>query len=153
MLTALNVGNNILKRAFGEEIDITPMKLQKLIYLVYKQYYKLTKQSLFGERFEVWKYGPVVRSVYDEFKHNGANRIKAYAQESDGTVLIGNEETSLSFKEALDHVWNIYKNIDGIRLSEMTHRKDTAWYKAAKTKSSFLSDEDIEAEEEFIHGA
>ena len=57
MVSALNVGNNILKRGFSENIDITPMKLQKLIYLVYKKYYQDTKKVLFSEPFEVWKYG------------------------------------------------------------------------------------------------
>lgn len=150
MLTALNVGNNLLNRAFEENIDMTPMKLQKMIYLVYKRYYQLKHKPLFGERFEVWKYGPVVRSVYDEFKYRGANRIDTYAEEADGSVLIGNESTSCAFKESLDYVWNRYKYIDGIRLSEMTHRKDTAWYKAAKAHRVFLADEDIETEEEFI---
>lgn len=150
MLTALNVGNNLLLRAFEENIDITPMKLQKLLYLVYKQYYKATKCPLFGERFEVWKYGPVVRSVYDEFKYKGSNRIDSYSKEADGSVLIGNEDSSNEFREALDYVWSRYKNYDGIRLSEMTHKKDTAWYKAAKQKVPFLSDDDILCEEEFI---
>lgn len=150
MLTALNVGNNLLYRAFDENIDITPMKLQKLLYLVYKQYYKTTNCPLFGERFEVWKYGPVVRSVYDEFKYKGANRIDTYAKEADGSVLVGNEDSSKSFRQALDFVWSRYKNYDGIRLSEMTHKKDTAWYKAAKQKQPFLSDNDILEEEEFI---
>ena len=34
MVSALNVANNILKRGFSEGIDITPMKLQKLTYIV-----------------------------------------------------------------------------------------------------------------------
>lgn len=40
MVSALAVGNTILKRAKTDNIDITPMKLQKLIYIVYKSYYK-----------------------------------------------------------------------------------------------------------------
>ena len=59
MVSALSVGNTILKRARNDGIDITPMKLQKMIYIVYKEYLKQTGRSLFPERFEVWKYGPV----------------------------------------------------------------------------------------------
>lgn len=40
MVSALAVGNTIFKRAKTDNIDITPMKLQKLIYIVYKSYYK-----------------------------------------------------------------------------------------------------------------
>ena len=35
MVTALNVANNVLERGFSEDIDITPMKLQKLVYSIY----------------------------------------------------------------------------------------------------------------------
>lgn len=150
MLTALNVGNNLLQRAFSENVDITPMKLQKLLYLVYKRYYKITRRPLFGERFEVWKYGPVVRSVYDEFKYKGANRIDVFAAEADGSVLVGNEKVSPHFREALDFVWERYRDVDGIRLSEMTHMEGTAWYKAAKRGDPFLTDEEIAQEGEFI---
>lgn len=150
MVTALNVGNSILKRGFEEGIDITPMKLQKLIYIVYKEYYKDTKKSLFTEPIEVWKYGPVVRSVYDEFKEYKSNAIKRYALESDGTALIVNEQKSSKFKEILDRVWNTYKDYDGIPLSEMTHRKDTAWWKAAKEGRPYLSDKDIGEERAFV---
>lgn len=150
MVSALNVGNNILKRGFSENIDITPMKLQKLIYLVYKKYYQDTKKVLFSEPFEVWKYGPVVRSVYDEFKHYGANAIKKYAEEDDGSVLIVNENRS-DFRLALDYVWDKYKFFDGIRLSEMTHQKDTAWWKAAKEDKAYLSNKDILAERNLLN--
>lgn len=150
MISALNVGNNILQRGFSEDIDITPMKLQKLIYLVYKRYYKKYSKALFSEPFEVWKYGPVVRSVYDEFKHFGANSIKKYATEPNGSVLIVNEEMSESFKNALDYVWDKYKYYDGIPLSEMTHRKNTAWWKAAKREDAYLNDNDIYEEENFL---
>lgn len=150
MITALNVGNTILKRAFSENIDITPMKLQKLVYIVYKEYMKRTGDSLFSERFEVWKYGPVVSSMYDVFKQNKANAIKKFGTESDGTVWVVNENSSPNFKIVMDEVWDKYKNIDGIRLSEMTHMKDTAWRKALRVGSPFLSDNDIKEEVSFI---
>ena len=150
MISALNVGNSILRRGFAEDIDITPMKLQKMIYLVYKRYYKEYKKSLFTESFEVWRYGPVVRSVYDEFKGFKSNRISRYAIERDGTILVVNEKKAQNFKEALDYVWDKYKLYDGIPLSEMTHRQGTAWWKAAKIGEPYLKDCDIEQEEDFV---
>lgn len=150
MVSALNVANSILDRGFSEGIDITPMKLQKLTYLVFKKYYQDTKKTLFPEPFEVWKYGPVVRSIYDGFKEYGGNSIKDFYTGSDGTVYVVNEETSISFKNALDAIWNKYKKYDGIPLSEMTHRQGTAWYKAAKRHDSYLSNSDILSEEPFI---
>lgn len=150
MVSALNVANNILKRGFSEGIDITPMKLQKLTYLVYKKYYQDTNNILFQDRFEVWKYGPVVKSIYDKFKDYKGNAIKQYCMEPDGTVLIVNENASRHFKSALDTIWEKYKLYDGIPLSAMTHREGSAWYKAAKRNDAYLSDADIKEEEVFV---
>ena len=63
MVSALNVANNILKRGFSEGIDITPMKLQKLTYIVFKKYYQDTGSILFPEMFEVWKYTISLSSI------------------------------------------------------------------------------------------
>lgn len=150
MVSALNVANNILERGFSDGIDITPMKLQKLTYLVYKKYYQDTDRILFSENFEVWKYGPVIRSIYDEFKDYKGNAIKTYCEEADGSILIVNEKTSSSFKKVLDTIWEKYKSYDGIPLSAMTHREGSAWYKAAKRNDVYLSDADIKAEEAFV---
>ena len=70
MITALDVANTFLERANKEKIDITPMKLQKLIYLLYKNYLKDTRSKLFWDGFEVWQYGPVIPSVYAAFQQN-----------------------------------------------------------------------------------
>lgn len=147
MVNALNVGNSILIRAFTENIDITPMKLQKLIYFVYRDYLHETGMPLFEERFETWKYGPVLPSVYNKFKNYGANAIRKYAIESDGkTVFTVNEEGSPIFKKVMDNIWNICKGFDGIYLSSITHKEGSAWSKAVEKKSPYLLDEDIKAE-------
>lgn len=147
MVTALNVGNNILKRAFAENIDITPMKLQKMIYFVYRDYLQLTERALFNERFETWKYGPVVRSVYDQYKKYGSNAIRDYAYESgEKYYYTVNEESSPAFKRVIDEVWNQYKSYDGIYLSSITHRPGTAWKKAYDIQCPYLSDKDIHEE-------
>ena len=57
-------------------VEITPMKLQKILYYVCVKYVKETGIFPIYERFEVWKYGPVIPSVYSEFKTFGASPIK-----------------------------------------------------------------------------
>ncbi len=147
MVNAIHVGNSILMRAFIENIDITPMKLQKLIYFTYQMYLKETDIPLFDERFETWKYGPVISSVYNEFKKYGANAIRQYATEKDGkTIFTVNEEASPIFKRILDSVWSSCKTFDGIYLSSITHRPESAWSKAAENGQPYLSDNDIKSE-------
>lgn len=147
MVNALNVGNSVLQRAFSEDIDVTPMKLQKLIYFIYHDYLCQTGMPLFNERFETWRYGPVVPSVYNKFKKYGSNAIRYYGTEDDGkTVLSVNEDSSIYFKNAIDYIWNTCKSYDGIYLSSLTHRDGSAWSKAFEKGSPCLSDDDIKAE-------
>lgn len=150
MVTALNVANSVLKRGFSENIDISPMKLQKLVYLVYKKYYHDTGKLLFGDAFEVWKYGPVVRSIYDEFKDFGGNAIRRYRKESNGKILAVDEKNAPAFKFCIDAIWGKYKLYGGIPLSALTHKKGSAWYKAYKRGDAYLSVEDIKEEEVFV---
>ncbi|MCM1543550.1 MAG: DUF4065 domain-containing protein [Blautia sp.] len=148
MVSALNVGNSVLSRAFTEDIDITPMKLQKMIYFIYRGYLQRTNSPLFNERFEVWKYGPVVPSVYIAFKNYGSNAIRKFGLESDGqTVLIVNEDSSPNFRKVMDEIWERCRYLDGVYLSSLTHKAGTAWRKALENKNLYLSDEDIKSEE------
>lgn len=150
MVSALSVGNTILKRGQAEDINITPLKLQKLIYIVYKEYYKRTDRALFPERFEAWKYGPVIQSMYDTFKIYGVNAITEMGASPDGYVYTVKQNSSNVFTYVLDDVWSKYKRYSGIELSEMTQQPGGAWYKAVTTKSELLKDEDIKEEKNFI---
>ncbi|MCL1882718.1 MAG: DUF4065 domain-containing protein [Defluviitaleaceae bacterium] len=149
MVTALNVANSILGRAFSENIQITPMKLQKLIYFTYKKYIKDTDGiPLFAERFEAWKHGPVVPSVYNEFNHYRANPIKRCYLSRDGKPWSVDESSSSFFHQSLNFVWENYKNKTGIELSILTHAPDTAWDKIIKGLNikPYLNDDDIQCE-------
>lgn len=59
-------------------LSLKPMshlKIQKLVYLAYKEYLFKYKQSLFEEKIVAYKYGPVVEEVYQTFKEYGASTI------------------------------------------------------------------------------
>ena len=54
------VANSILVRAFRDNIPVSPMKLQKLLFFVTCLYQRNTSVRLLTESFQPWKYGPVV---------------------------------------------------------------------------------------------
>ena len=143
----LIVSNNFLELGQRENIDITPMKLQKLLYFLYREFLKSTKEALFSDRFEAWKYGPVLSEVYYEFSHYRDKKISKFYQNSDGKYLKFNEDANEQFAIALHKVWNKYKYNSGIELSKITHRSGTAWRKAWENNMKFLDDKDIMAEE------
>ena len=150
MISALHVGNTILKRGQAEDIEITPMKLQKLLYIVYKEYYKRTNEALFAERFEAWKYGPVITSVYDTFYAYGENAIQEMGVSPDGSVCVVKQNNANVFTYVLDDMWNKYKRYSGIQLSAMTQQHGGAWAKAVATGTQLLKDEDIKEERNFV---
>ena len=117
-----------------------------MIYFLYKEYLKRTNEELFSERFETWKYGPVLPSVYFEFSSFGKETITRFARDSQNNVML--VEESGIFKEVLDTVWSKYKDFSGQTLSEMTHKPDSAWTKACNKRSYFLTIEDIKNEPE-----
>ena len=148
MVAPVYVANNFLRRGKDEGIEITPLKLQKLVYFLYKEYLKQTGEPLFSEQFETWKYGPVVPSIYTEFNSCGSCAIKGFAIDSQGKSYIV-RETGV-FAECIEKIWSAYKYCSGETLSSLTHREGTAWTKAKEKKARFLSDDDIRIEANLI---
>lgn len=144
----LIVSNNILLLAKEDGIPVTPMKLQKLLYFLYRDYLKRTGEHLFADRFEAWKYGPVLSEVYYAFNEYRDKPIKKYYQDGDGNYYKVNETNNPAFKNVLYEVWNKYKDYNGIELSSITHQKGTAWRKAWNADKPFLDDDDIMSEED-----
>jgi len=143
MISVQALCNTLLKRAFDEDISISPMKLQKLLYFIYRDYYQAKGTPLFTENFEAWQYGPVLRSVYDEFKTYGSAKIDRFAKTANGDVYVLNEQGDADLKDILDGVWDKYKHYNGIQLSVITHKDGGAWRKAYTQNAITLSDEDI----------
>lgn len=133
------VCNTILRRGFNEHIDITPMKLQKLVYLTCSEYAKLTDRALIDEDFAVWQYGPVLPSVYHEFKSYGAAPIRQYAKDAEGRAQAINEDSMPSLKKAIEAIWSRYKNFSGAELSRITHQNGSGWSHAYNHENSRIS--------------
>lgn len=150
----LLVANCVLNKAFSKGASVTNLKLQKLIYFVYKKHLKDTGYALFGDFFEVWTYGPVLPSVYHAFKRYGANDIDDYAystyDSSKRILIVSSSDTA--FYGALEWVWTVYGNSDAISLVGLTHKEGTAWHIADKRKSAYLDDLDIMQEEWHFDG-
>lgn len=137
-MSPLVVCNNILSRSFDEKIDISPMKLQKLLYFIACEYYKKTNSSLFSEPFEVWKYGPVLSSIYSEFKSYGKEPITAYAKDAKGNSYKINENVEPTLKASIDSIWNSFKGMNAIALSQITHKEGSAWSCAYENYSDVI---------------
>lgn len=135
------VANNFLLRGQRENIKITPLKLQRLIYFLYASYLSVCNEKLFTERFETWKKGPALPSIYIKFGCYGKNSIKTYAKDSTDKVVIVSE--SDTFKTCIDIVWAMFKDLQDDEFYAFFCQETSAWKKAEKNNHSYLDDQDI----------
>ena len=121
------IANYFIKKSFEDGTELTPMKLLKLVYIAHGWHLGLTEEPLVGERVEAWKYGPVIPSVYNEYKSYGNRSISklAYRFNEGGQFMSPlPDEATTPF---LDEIWEVYKIYNGLQLSTLTHQTGTPW--------------------------
>src|SRR5262245_26249764 len=69
------VANWLIERGLEDGRPVDPLKLQKLLYFAHGWHLAITGAPLLDEPIEAWQYGPVVSSIYHEFKHFGSRAI------------------------------------------------------------------------------
>lgn len=85
---AIDVANYLLKRSIETKKLINNLHLQKSLYYL-QAYYLVNKYTpLFKESIEMWRLGPVVKEVYDEYKLFGSSNIDQLLK-----VCVFNEKT------------------------------------------------------------
>lgn len=94
--------------------EVTPMKLQKLLYYCYA-WQLVAKEKQFNAAFEAWEHGPVEPEIYHEYKKFGRKPI-----EIDGSLL--------SPSQLIDFILDSYAVYSALELSKTTHF-ETPWKK------------------------
>lgn len=125
--TALAFANYFIQKANEDSIGMTPMKLLKLIYISHGWHLAVYDKPLIEEPVLAWKYGPVIPSVYREFKIYGNSNIN-----DTGFIFNSHRQMIIPLAdknkwEFLNKVWDVYKSYTGLQLSAMTHKKNTPW--------------------------
>ena len=132
----LNIANNILSRAFDEQVDVTPMKLQRLLYIAASEYAKSTGVPLLHEEFQAWAYGPAIRTVHRYFSVLGAGPIRKFAVDAAGKSSRVDETKCPELKADLDRAWNAAKHVSPVELSRLTQESSSAWAAAFSAQSA-----------------
>lgn len=145
-LSAVAVVNSLLQRAFREgRTDMTPVKVQKMLFFLNGWHLAITGSSCIDRPFEAWKYGPVVPSVYHGLKQYGGGPVTEYltdydpVSESFKPYVVSDSQQQ--FHEILDLTWEKYIGIDAAHLSTMSHTPDSPWATAQKNGSTIISDD------------
>lgn len=124
-----SVANYFLDLARMQGEQLSPMKLQKLVYYAMGWFAGHTGKPLVNEAVEAWQYGPVFPSLYHEFKGFGSGTITRKATEFDNGFQLREVPTpeDPNVRAFLDNVWSSYGKYTGIALSEMTHADGSPW--------------------------
>lgn len=122
-LSAMDVAKYIIATFYSKdkEIDegvsegISNLKLQKLLYFC--QAFALAKQGrpMFKEELYAWKYGPVVKEVYEAYKEHKNNPLPEPAATANDTALSDTD------KEIVDEMLETFSGYSAIRLMNITH--------------------------------
>ena len=121
-ISALDVAKYLIGLAQRDGNPITNLRLQKLLYYAWGYYWNSFKQYLFKDDIEAWKYGPVVKDVYDEYKiFDGGDII------IDDNVI---EENKTKFNQQqqdfFSAFYNLMKKYDTWALVDASH-KEKPW--------------------------
>ncbi len=141
----LIIANGFLDRAAARGETLSPMKLQKLVYYAHGWFLALTGESLLDEPIHAWLYGPVVNSIYQEFRRFGSHPITTRATvpiappqhrgssgEEDSVTDQGEQLANDPYLSGfLNRIWDIYGGYTASQLSNKTHESGTPWSQIA----------------------
>jgi uncharacterized phage-associated protein len=118
-----NIAEYFLKRNHEEEErDITPLKLQKMVYYAQACSLQAYKKPLFEESIESWEHGPVIKSLYNDYKEYGANIIQL--RKHDLEKPFNFDRYTLHF---LKSVYEVCVQYSASSLRKMTHDHKAPW--------------------------
>ena len=122
-LSAMDVAKHIITAFYSKdkEIDegvsegVSNLKLQKLLYFC--QAFSLAKldRPMFEEDICAWKYGPVVKEVYEKYKEHKNNPLPKPKTEKQN-INVSNE-----CKKIISEMLEIFGGYSAIRLMGITH--------------------------------
>ena len=147
--TPQQVANFFLDKAEEERLPLSQLKLIKLVYIAYGWYIALKDKKLFHEPIHAWKHGPVIDSLYHEFKHFKKAPITGRSEEIDwdtwDTIYPRIPSDDAETRLILNKVWAAYRRFGAWDLRNMTHEQGGPWHKVFKegVDSIPLDDEDI----------
>lgn len=138
--SAAAVANEFLELSGMNNKPITPMQLLKLVYIAHGWHLAVFKKPLFDDEVQAWRHGPVIPSLFHEFKEFGASSIAKMAHSASVVDDYGDFQVSAPFVRKDDHetkqmlkwVWNQYGSMSGWELSNLTHLPGTPWDEAMK---------------------
>lgn len=129
ILIGLDVAKYILVK-----VKCTHLKLEKLVYLCFAEYLCQYDDELYDDCIYAYKYGPIVKSVYEKYKGYGYKEIEKeeeidttdiYEMPSRSRILFAKD--GIKKIKSIDNTIKKYGNLSAGELVDVTHKKNTPW--------------------------
>ena len=117
----ITVADEILRLAKAAGMQLSPMKLMKLVYIAHGWHLAIEDSDLFANRIEAWKYGPVIPDLYHATKRFGRKEIPLDLIEDE------DDNVDAETRDFLQDVISKYGKFSAIQLSRMTHLSGSPW--------------------------
>lgn len=128
---ARDVANYLLDRADVIGLSLTQLSLQKTVFYSHGWYLVLRERPLISDDIEAWTYGPVIRSLRENFRTFGRREIKVkrafYFNPVTDETVYRPYDISEPDQQFLDRMLAFYGKLDPFVLVRMTHRKGSPW--------------------------
>ena len=115
------IANRFVDLALTDKDPITIMPLVKFVYFAHGWHLGFMGKPLIRDQVEAWKYGPVVRKVYNAFRTQGIVITRKVDCDDDSEIDQG------SSSEIIDIVHKTYSGLPPIALTRLTHGPGTPW--------------------------
>lgn len=131
---AIDVACRIIDYSKKNEIPLTHLKLQKILYYIQAEFIVKFDMPCFEEGIFAWRHGPVIGEVYQEFKYFGGSVLNSVDLESELIYMTDDELT------IIEQVTNLHVHKNVWKLVNETHNE--IW-----TQEKCLAQEEITKEE------
>lgn len=138
---ARGIANFILDYADMKNQKLTNMQLLKLIYLAHVRCLETKDRPLIDNVIKAWKYGPVIQSVYECFKHikDQPIEIRAYSKNYlTGELKEVRTNINAESSQIVIDTYNQFGHLSAFELSNITHHQTGAWHRVWNDETDSL---------------
>ncbi len=128
MYDAKEVAKYVIGECMEEDCPVTNLKLQKILYFMWIDWFRARGEYLFDNKVEAWHFGPVIPDVYRRYRIFIADPIKKVEEHS---------ITSRSDLRLLRALVRKYNKMTIGDLIQESHRDGSPWDKAGRDREPF----------------
>ncbi len=127
-----SIANLVLDVAESDGTPVTNLSLNKVIYFLHVETLMESNLPLVSSKIEAWKYGPVFREIYSQFKNYGDRAITGRAtfiNRNSGEVEVCRVDLPEHMVNALSEKCRKYLHLTAYQLVNLSHVSGGAWDK------------------------